>query len=371
MDLVRQLVNQLPFPAQLWTPDGTVITTNSAFNELFGLPVLFDWAHHGMSLANDPQIISTGADVMVRRALEGMPADISSLQYDLSRNPHCEHKRDESLLLFINFRPLLDENHDLKCVVSIVSDVASSQVRAERDMMRSQKMENIERLAAGVSHEFNNIFTGIKGMTDLIKDEVDSSNEIYEFADSIQQNIARGAGLIDKLSSFARDLPITLKRHKLSQYLQKSLSLMQMHVQRRVTIELDVINDGEVLIDTNRLDQALSNIMLNARDAMSGQGQVLLVVDHRSPELDPADKLADFEWIMLEVNDSGPGMPPELRERALEPFFTTKERGKATGLGLSVATRIITSHNGLIQIGESERLGGAAIRLYFPLADVN
>jgi len=368
--LLSQLINQLTMPAQVWDAQGNVLVTNPRFNELFGLPVMFDWAKHQLSIVHDVQIKNAGIDTLFNRALNGMPTEIHSLTFDPSRLPHRDGNSTDSLMLFFNLWPLLTDQHDVECVVCIVSDSGSSGARFEHELMRSQKMENIERLASGVAHEFNNIFTGIKGMTELIKDEVDKDSEIYEFADSIQQNISRGAELIQQLSSFARELPITLRRKSLSAYLERALPLMQMHVQRRVKISTDIRSDAEVLIDASRLDQALANIMLNARDAMGNQGQIKITVDCAQPLPEPGQDLpAGIDWCAIEIADSGPGIPPELRQRALEPFFTTKERGKATGLGLSVTSRIILSHNGLIQIGEAEELGGAAIRIYLPVAE--
>jgi len=367
--LLTQFIRQLNTPAQLWAPDGTVLLTNARFNELFRLPALLDWSRYKLSLLTDPQAVDAGIVAMFRRALEGMPTEIQSFSYETARNPEARQDESETLVLGFDLQPLLTEAGDLACVVCLVTDHASTGTRFEHELMRSQKMENIERLASGVAHEFNNIFTGIKGMTELIKDEVDQTSEIREFADIIHQNIARGAELIQQLSSFARDVPVNLRRMTLSGYLERALPLMQMHVQRRVTIETEIRRDGEVLIDASRLDQALANLLLNARDAMGGRGKVRIVIDDTAPTPASGHVLPEgVEWRMIEIADAGPGIPPELRLRALEPFFTTKERGKATGLGLSVASRIILSHNGMLTVGESADLGGAALRVFLPLA---
>ena len=369
MKLLTQFIRQLNTPAQLWAPDGTVLLTNARFNELFRLPALLDWSRYNLSLITDPQAVDAGVAAMFRRALEGMPTEIQSFTYETARNPEANQDEQETLVLGFDLQPLLTQTGELVCVVCLVTDHASTGARLEHELMRSQKMENVERLASGVAHEFNNIFTGIKGMTELIKDEVDQTSEIREFADIIHQNIGRGAELIQQLSSFARDVPVNLRRMTLSAYLERALPLMQMHVQRGVTIETDVKRDGEVLIDASRMDQALANLLLNARDAMGGQGTIRIVIDDTAPTPSPGHVLPEgIEWRMIEIADSGPGIPPELRLRALEPFFTTKERGKATGLGLSVASRIILSHNGMLTVGESADLGGAALRVFLPLA---
>lgn len=369
MRLLSQLISQLSTPAQLWDAEGNVLLTNARFNELFGLPVMFEWAKYGVSLASDPQAHQAGMSSMIQRALQGMPTEVHSFVFNPSHLPFADQNDNESLTLFLNLWPLLNDDGDTQYVVCLVSDSAASSARYEHELMRSQKMENVERLASGVAHEFNNIFTGIKGMTELIKDEVDQTSEIFEFADSIQQNIMRGAELIQQLSSFARDVPITLRRKTLSAYLERALPLMQMHVQKRINIEIDIHQDAEVLMDANRLDQAIANVMLNARDAMGNQGTILVLIDRKLPSFEVGQELPDdVEWCMIEIADSGPGIPAELHRRVLEPFFTTKERGKATGLGLSVTSRIVLSHNGLVQIDKSEKLGGAAIRIFLPVA---
>jgi two-component system cell cycle sensor histidine kinase/response regulator CckA len=367
LQLITELVTALPIPAQLWAPDGSVLCTNRRFNELFSLPPDLHWEDAGLSLLRDPQIESAGLHAMLERAFHGVPTEIHSFVYDPSRLQQASAAAGDLLKLFLTIRPLFSDDGQLACVVCLVSDYRTIGMRYEHELMRSQKMENIETLAGGVAHEFNNIFTGIKGMTELIKDEVDPKSEIYEFAEAIQANIMRGAELIQQLSSFAREVPYTLRQKRLSNYLRDALPLMQIQVQKRVRITLDLLADGEVLLDSNRMDQALANVLLNARDAMGGQGNIRVRVSSTLPQ-DAPRPAGETDWLMLEIADSGPGIADELRQRVLEPFFSTKERGKATGLGLSVTSRIVASHGGVVEIGRSEDLGGAAIRIYLPVA---
>lgn len=367
LQLITQLVAALPIPAQVWAPDGSVLFTNSRFNELFCLPPELAWERAGLNLLRDPQIEAAGLHAMLERAFHGVPTEIHSFIYDPSRLQQASAADGDLLKLFLTIRPLFDEESQLACVICLVSDYRTIGMRYEHELMRSQKMENIETLAGGVAHEFNNIFTGIKGMTELIKDEVDPQSETYEFAEAIQANIMRGAELIQQLSSFAREVPYTLRQKCLSDYLREALPLMQIQVQKRVHITLDLLADGNVLLDSNRMDQALANVLLNARDAMGGQGSIRVRVASALPQ-DAPRPAGETDWLMLEVADSGPGIPEELRQRVLEPFFTTKERGKATGLGLSVTSRIVASHGGVVEISRSDDLGGAAIRLYLPVA---
>jgi signal transduction histidine kinase len=368
MELLIELVSQLHTPAQLWAEDGTVVCSNPVFNELLGLPVTFDWARHNLRPIDDPQLAKAGLAQQFERARAGISSELASVHYDPQANPFATNPQSGSLRLFIILRPLYGAGQAPTFIACFISDYAVAGERYENQMMRIQKMENLETLASGVAHEFNNIFTGIKGLTDLIRDETDETSEVHEFATAIQQNITRGADLIQQLSSFAREMPHSLRAKRVSTYINNALALMKIQVQRRIVLDVAIKADGEVQIDPSRMDQALANVLHNSRDAMGGQGKVLITVDQASPLPAPGLELhEDAYWIMIEVADSGQGIAEELRERVVEPFFSTKERGKATGLGLSVTNRIVISHGGVLQIGKSEQLGGAAIRIYLPL----
>lgn len=366
MELLVELISQLHVPAQLWAPDGSVICTNRLFNELLGLDPTFDWAHYHLRAIEDPQFVAAGLRHQFERALAGESTELYSVQYSPQANPHVTDRKAGALRLGVVLRPLFGHSTQAVCVACFISDFAVVTGGSEIQMMRIQKMENLETLASGVAHEFNNIFTGIKGLTELIRDEADVTSETYEFATSIQQNISRGADLIQQLSSFAREMPHSLRAKRLSRYIEAALPLMKITVQRRIQLDVNVKGDGDVLIDHNRMDQALANVLHNARDAMGGQGRVLITVDVAAPAAEAGLEKSPNEWMMIEIADSGQGIAEELRERVLEPFFSTKERGKSTGLGLSVTNRIVLSHGGVLQIGHSEELGGAAIRVFLP-----
>jgi signal transduction histidine kinase len=261
-------------------------------------------------------------------------------------------------------RPLPPDCSTPTCVVCTIGDFTSTSERYEAGLIRSQKMENIEILASGVAHEFNNIFTGIKGMTDLIKYEVDRTSDVYEFAESIEEMIVRGAQLIQKLSIFARDMPYALRRQSITAYLRQAIPLLELQVRRRISITLDPQFEAEVLCDTHHLDQALGHIAVNARDAMGGQGRILISLSKAVPR----NYEGSGDWVLMRLSDSGPGIAEDIKLRVLEPFFSTKERGKSTGLGLTVAHRIITAQNGVMEIGRSTELGGAEIRIFLPVA---
>jgi hypothetical protein len=158
MKYLSQLISQFTAPAQLWDRHGNVLISNPRFNALLGLPVMFEWAKHGISLAHDPQAAASGVDAMIRRALNGA-LEISSFIFDPGKLPFARPGEREVLTLFLSLLPLSGEDGTTEYVVCIVSESVASGARFEHELMRSQKMENVERLASGVAHEFNNIFS--------------------------------------------------------------------------------------------------------------------------------------------------------------------------------------------------------------------
>lgn len=369
MKLVSDLIGSIYLPAQIWDSAGQVLQTNARFNELLGFPATLEWKDADLRLIDDPQLQDETLQDCFRRARGGIPVELHGIKYSPGRREHSAPAAGGELNLSLVLRPLPVDCSTPECIVVLVSDFIGSGERYDEGLIRGQKMENIEILASGVAHEFNNIFTGIKGMTDLIKYEVDRNSDIHEFAQSIEDTIARGAQLIQKLSVFARDMPYALRRQSLGAYLKQAVPLMELQVRRRVQISLEIHDDAEVFCDTHRLDQALGHLAVNARDAMGAQGRLVISTRLATPQ-GPLFQTEDNtpQWIMLELADSGPGIPIDIRQRVLEPFFSTKERGKSTGLGLTVAHRIITAMNGVMEIGDSETTGGAAVRIYLPLA---
>jgi signal transduction histidine kinase len=372
MELLKQLVLALPMPAQVWAADGTVLLTNPLFNRLLGYPDDLVWADEDLTFLQDPQVVAQGLEPKLREALTGHAVEIASFDYDPSHSQDAPGKAAGFHRIAISVRPLGVDTRQLSCAVCLITDHGEVGGRLENELMRSQKMENVEALASSVAHEFNNIFTGIRGLSGLIRDSADMNSEIYSFAKEIEDNIIRGAELIRKLSSFAREIPHSLRLMYFSEYLNHALPLLQIQVQRRVSIMTEVLSDGLVLLDSSRMDQALANIIGNARDAMGGHGRLRLRLEASTPApelLELVEFGAPAGWMMLEIADNGPGIPDEIRERVVQPFFSTKERGKSTGLGLSVTQRIIELHQGLLEVGRSTDMGGAAIRIYLPMAE--
>jgi signal transduction histidine kinase len=309
-----------------------------------------------------------GMKGLIDRILAGKPAEIHITNFIPSEQLSSLSSARGPLQIFISACPVHDPETEQTCTVCMVLDYAAGGPGFDEQLLRHQKMENIETLAGGVAHEFNNIFTGIKGLSDLIKEESSGNPDIYEYAEGIQESISRGAELVQNLTAYAREMPLSLRRMQLSRYLEQAVPMFKLQVQKRARLELKVEADGMLMLDPHRMNQALSGILINAADAMNGQGTARISTRPLSADEVSALPLArDCEWVRIDVEDAGPGIPEELIDRVTEPFFTTKERGRATGLGLAVARRIVMTHNGDLVIGRSPELGGARVSIILPL----
>ncbi|HES58024.1 MAG TPA: hypothetical protein ENO21_01185 [Firmicutes bacterium] len=364
MQDVIAVVERLGIPLAIVGPQGDVLFANASFNHCLGLAPNVDWRSEGMSISGFRSIEAAGYERALVQAREsGEPQDCELIL--TGDEAGLEYLPSHSVVT-ARISPLPLEGRDGHMLVALCP-LASRSHRDDSEMLRIQRAENLERLASGVAHEFNNLFTGIKGLTDLIKSEVDHSSEIFEFAESIGGTVGRGSRLIQQLSSFARDEPYSLVPTDVAEYLRRSRPLLELQLERGTRLEILAEEVGAVLLDSGRMDHALSNLLHNSRDSLGGKGTVRITVDRRAPE-DAADGPGAENWIAIEVADSGPGIAEELLTRVVEPFFTTKERGKATGLGLSTTIKIVEMHNGVMRVGRSADLGGAVISIYLPLA---
>ncbi len=255
-------------------------------------------------------------------------------------------------------------NHELR------EEMARRQ-RLEEQLVQSQKMEAIGRLAGGVAHDFNNLLTGISGFSGLLLDDLDSQPRLAEYVREIQSAAGRAAALTNQLLAFSRRQvaqPRVIDVNKTVEELRKMLVRLigeDVQLVTRLAPEPACVN-----IDPGQVDQILMNLAVNARDAMPAGGR--LEIETAKVELGP-DRISSHigvppgQYVMLAVSDTGSGMSPEVRQRLFEPFFTTKEMGRGTGLGLSIVYGIVKQNAGDILVYSEPGLG-TVFKIYFPAA---
>jgi two-component system cell cycle sensor histidine kinase/response regulator CckA len=244
----------------------------------------------------------------------------------------------------------------------------------QENLVQSQKMQAIGQLAGGVAHDFNNVLTAIIGYSDLLLANHRPTDPSFQDIMQIKQNANRAAGLVRQLLAFSRRQ--TLRPQTLQ--LNDVLSELQMLMRRLVgeTIQLDVVYGRDlwqVKADLNQFEQVIVNLVVNARDAMHDGGKITLRT-RNFPAAECGDlkevDVAVADYVLVEVEDTGHGIPPEVRAKIFEPFFTTKEVGKGTGLGLSMVYGIVKQTGGYV-FCDSEPGAGATFRILLPrrLAD--
>ncbi|MEM1023661.1 MAG: ATP-binding protein [Myxococcota bacterium] len=228
----------------------------------------------------------------------------------------------------------------------------------------AQRLESIGRLAGGVAHDFNNLLTTILGSAELLMDESDPE-EIQALAEEIVAAGDRGRELTKRLLTLSHRQEGQRKKTDLPAWIRASVDPWRRLMDAGVRLDLDLPTDRLVSwVDPHGLEQVMHNLLVNARDATEGGGQIEISLELSGPP--PGG--SGSQWCTLRVSDDGPGMDPEVQARVLEPFFTTKAVGEGTGLGLSSSFAIIRGFGGHLEV-DSRPGRGTHVRMWLPLTE--
>lgn len=257
------------------------------------------------------------------------------------------------------------ERHQ-KHLESLVEERTRSLENSQNALLHAQKLEAIGKLTGGVAHDFNNVLHIISGNLDLIRMLSGPNEKVQQRCTSAREAVRRGARLSSQLLSFARKQPLQPAPASLAQIFGDMDELIKRAVGERIEIVLDVAPDAwNVKVDQQQLENVFLNLALNARDAMP-YGGTLTIAAHNTT-LGKADttrlQLGASDYVTLAFADTGCGMPAAVRERAFEPFFSTKGVGKGTGLGLSMAYGFVKQSGGHIEIASEAGRGTSVIFL--------
>ena len=245
----------------------------------------------------------------------------------------------------------------------------SDRIALENQLHQAQKMESIGRLAGGVAHDFNNMLGAILGYTELAMEQVELDNPLHSNLEKIQGAAQRSADLTRQLLAFARKQTVSPKVIHLNDTIESVLKLLQ----RLIGEDIDLAwQPGKgvwpVKIDPTQVDQMLTNLCVNARDAIVDTGKVTIETGTASFDKEYCAHHGGFvvgDYVLLAVSDTGCGMDEETQSHLFEPFFTTKEMGKGTGLGLATVYGVVKQNNGFINV-YSEPGQGTTFKIYLP-----
>jgi signal transduction histidine kinase/ActR/RegA family two-component response regulator len=245
----------------------------------------------------------------------------------------------------------------------------SDRKAAEEQLRHAQRMDAIGQLTGGMAHDFNNLLGVIVGNLDLLRLNDGLSADDRELVDEASNAAMMGADLIRRLLAFARRQPLQPEKIAVNRLVGDVVGLLNRTLGENIPISLN-LDDAvwDVLVDPAQLEASLVNLATNARDAMPQGGRLIITTGNRRLDAEYAAthaELAPGDYVMVEVSDSGGGIPPEVMARIFEPFFTTKEPGKGTGLGLSMVFGFVKQSGGHINV-YSEVGVGTTFRLYLP-----
>jgi len=270
-----------------------------------------------------------------------------------------------------SFIPHFDEQRRVQGYFVLAQDV-TDQRKTEGVIRQAQKMEAIGQLTGGLSHDFNNLLTIIIGNLAVLTEQVDGDAEAGALLDPALDAARRGAKLVTRLLAFARRQPLQPKLIDVATLIHGMSDLFERTLGGSIEVGLKMTGGPfHVRTDPHQLENALLNLVINARDAMPDGGRLGIEVRKLNMTKRTVARFPDLsvgDYVVVSVSDTGIGMPPDVIEHAFEPFFTTKGMGRGSGLGLSMVYGFVQQSKGHVEI-DSKHGAGAKISLVLPLSD--
>ena len=240
-----------------------------------------------------------------------------------------------------------------KYVIGIGTDLTDRK-RMESQLRQAQKMEALGTLAGGISHDFNNILSAIVGYTNLAKLEFKGEGKLGKYLDTIEEASERAKTLVQQILAFSRKTEGVKEPVKVADIVKEALMLLRSSLPSTIQIKQSIESDLFAVVDPTEIHQVMMNLCTNAYHAMQDFGGILSIsLTERvvkGEDCFPDSGVADGTYLVLEVSDTGCGMDEETRSKIFEPYFTTKDTGVGTGLGLSVVHGVVTSYRGYIHV---------------------
>jgi PAS domain S-box-containing protein len=300
-----------------------------------------------------------------------MLAETMALKDDHHTFETRQRRKDgQEMMLEVNAATV--EYKGRRAILSINRDLTDRR-QLEQQLLQSQKMEAIGRLAGGVAHDFNNILTAITGYADLALRNAGSDEVLIHDLIEVKRAADRAASFTRQLLAVSRQQVIQPKLLALTTHIAGSVEMLRRVIGEHIELRTNLAADaGAVLADAGQIDQVILNLVVNARDAMPDGGTITIETDEiRTDDGGTAHltQLRPGRYHRLRVSDTGSGMEPRTISRCFEPFFTTKGSGKGTGLGLSTVYGIVKQCDGEIEV-RSVVGRGTTFTIYLPVAEV-
>jgi two-component system cell cycle sensor histidine kinase/response regulator CckA len=356
--------NSTPMAIAAVDADGRILRTNAPFLSLFSSVVDSDAVDQGVRLDSVIHERDRPAFATALERAHQRQANIAPIDTVLPAAPNAEERY---LRFYVN--AVADEAGEGEEAAIVYAVETTEQKALENQMAQSQKMQAVGQLAGGIAHDFNNVLTAIIMASDLLLTNHRPSDPSFPDIMNIKQNANRAASLVRQLLAFSRRQTMRPEVLNLTDVLADLRMLLARLVGTGVQLKIEHGRDlWPIRADIGQFEQVVVNLAVNARDAMPEGGELTI----RTRNVDAAEsasfgyrEMTPGDHVLVEVQDSGTGIDPEVIKKIFEPFFTTKEVGKGTGLGLSMVYGIVKQTGGFI-FCESEPGQGATFRIFLP-----
>ncbi|MFT5356654.1 MAG: PAS domain S-box-containing protein [Polyangiales bacterium] len=356
---LRAHVENTPLGMLEWNTEFRVVEWNARCEEIFGYTKAEALGRHAAELVIPPE-----AAALIDDTFQSLMSQTGGTH---SRNANV-NKANERIVCDWYNTPLVDRHGGVLGIASIVQNV-SERHQLESQFAQSQKMEAIGTLAGGIAHDMNNILAVVLGLGAIVEMELDKGSELRADMQDILVAARRGKEMVANLLGFARKGRFERTVFPLSSRVQGLVSLLQKTIPRE--IQCVAVCDDDLLHvrgDASQLMSAFMNLCLNAAQAIKGHGTITVSASNTTIDeqaLGVRARLPRGPYVCLSVTDDGCGMDAPTSKRAMEPFFTTKDVGEGTGLGLSMVYGAVESHGGAVEI-QSALGTGTTVSVFLP-----
>jgi two-component system cell cycle sensor histidine kinase/response regulator CckA len=368
-NLLYTLLNRFPDPVHVTDRQGNYVLANDAHARLLQQPDPAEFLAkpvRQVGPASLAETLAAGSDnvLLSGKAILGQESTVFL-------------SGDHSLTLELSKLPLRDAHGEIDGVLVICRDVTqlkrneAEQREFARRLQETQKLESLGIIAGGIAHDFNNLLTIILGNANIARLRLPPNSNLHECLSRIEATSLRAADLCKQMLAYSGKGLFVIRRLDVSKLVQETTELLQLSISKKATLQLQLASTlPPVLADATQLQQILMNLVTNASDAIGARDGMIRIcsgivqVERKSLRgFSPATDIPDGEYVFLEVSDDGCGMPPEVRDKIFDPFFSTKFTGR--GLGLAAVLGIVRSHRGAITV-QSEVGRGSTFRLLLP-----
>lgn len=289
------------------------------------------------------------------------------------------HKRNNGDEFFAEVSLTRMEYSGEYMMIAIVRDVTEKKIQEARNkeleeqLIQSQKIESLGRLAGGIAHDINNMLTPIIGYSEVLLNELPGDDKRRSRLENIIKSVLSSRDMVRQLLAFARKQSLEFQTIDLNVVIDEFSRILKRTLRENISIKYKFEPGlNKILADKGQIEQIIMNLCINAQDAMPDGGQLFILTENvsvdRDFEMHGGVAIPSGDYVKVIVSDTGKGIDKEIQDKVFEPFFTTKGLGRGTGLGLATVHGIVTQHGGHIRV-YSDIGSGTTFRIYFPAAD--